>query len=142
MTGPKLETRSVEDQEEVHEIDGPPRAYFEIPIRGESLGLKMGPTDVAFVERITYHAFRLVGATREGVEARRDQVLQLVTSEIRKFGGGIIWWRRRPSAPEWEGPGDTGHVAIRLRLGTSPRLDDRFWKRINLAVENSVESPA
>lgn len=122
------ESNDDKDQAEILEIDGPPRAYFDIPIRGESLGLiEQRPHDVAFVEHIVYHNFGLNGPTAEVLEDRRDAILAAVRIELGAFGGGILWWRKRP---ELKQEGDRYH--LRMRFGTSPILPTTFWDRITL----------
>jgi len=126
------ETSGDADEADILEIDAPRRAYFEIPIRGESLGLaNMGADDVAFIERICYQSFVLIGSTAEDVKARRDTILAAVRAEIAKCGGGIIWWRKRPELI-FEGT----EPRVRMRLGTSPGMSAMFWQGLAVAVED------
>jgi hypothetical protein len=105
------------------ELDGPERAFFDIPIRGESLQLaNQGPNDIAFVERVMYHKFHIAGPTvvvlREAGEAR----MAMVRRALSAYGGGIIWWRVRPTLrPLGEG------LSWYARLGTSPGLPREVW---------------
>jgi hypothetical protein len=131
-----------QDQVDILEIDGPPRSHFEIPIRGESLGLTgQGPHDIAFVERIVYLNFGLNGPTCEAVEDRRDAILAAVRAELGKFGGGIIWWRKRPETTK-DFTADRVHVS--MRFGTSPILAANFWDSVEMSASDyrRTEVPA
>jgi hypothetical protein len=111
------------------ELDGPPIAFFEIPLdywatsNGE-LEAKEHPDASRLVQRIVYINF-----TVDDV-ARVQTILARVNERLKELGGGYIWWRRRPRADE------TGHRRIHLRLGTTPGLPDSWWRRLSLDVGN------
>jgi hypothetical protein len=119
-----------DDQFEILEIDGPPKAHFEIPIRGQSLGItSQRPYDIAFVERITYYGFVFHGPTLKAMTDLQEATLASIRAELRRWGGGIIWWRIRPSLA-----GDATTQVKKMRLGTSPDLPVSFWQDMQRSV--------
>jgi hypothetical protein len=107
----------------VLELDGPPMAYFEIPLdywatpNGE-LEPASHPEASRLTQRVEYWNFRV----RDGEVART--VIDRVTARLKGLGGGYIWWRLRPT------------FDARLRLGTTPELPADWWQQLSLDVEN------
>jgi hypothetical protein len=103
--------------ENVIEIDGPPRAYFEIPLGDEDRVL-----------RIVYKAFIVVGIDAEAAKAVGERALRHIRARVNisNYGGcGIIWWRRHPNIHEAD-----GFFKWTCRLATSPELPDGFWNAL------------
>jgi len=104
------------------EIDGPPRAYFLIPF-GDNNFL-----------RIVYVTI-IWPITQEHVEDNMQKAVagELVTAikdELFAIGGGIIWWRSRPDLDVYNGP--NGQVfKVRCRVATTPPLSEEAWKRLH-----------
>lgn len=106
------------DEPIVYELDGPPQAYFEIPLdywataNGE-IEPEGHPEVTRLSLRVHYMNFRVPD------RVRADLVIEQVKEKLRQLGGGYIWWRRKPSECEdgtWY-----------LRLGTSPALPPVWW---------------
>jgi len=119
------------DEPGVIELDGPPMAYFEIPLdywatpNGE-LEAPGHPEASRLVQTVVYINF-LVADT-----VRVQTILSRVNERLKELGGGYIWWRRRPSQT------DDIPYKMRLRLGTTPQLTDAFWRRLSLDVGNGA----
>ena len=115
------------DEATVVELDGPPRAYFEIPLdyfatpNGE-LEPEGHPEAIRLTQRVLYMNFRV------GDNARVQTVLSRVNERLKEIGGGYIWWRLRPRTE----PDGT----IRFRLGTTPELPAMWWKTVGRDVDN------
>lgn len=111
----------------IMELDGPPQAYFELPLdywatpNGE-LEAAGHPEASRLVQRITYINFHVDD------NPRVQTILARVNERLRELGGGYIWWRLRPKVTE------SGQY--RLRLGTTPGLPDSWWRRLSLDVGN------
>ena len=113
------------------EIDGPPRAYFEIPfpdvveiavLRIEYVTIIWPITQEQFEDNIqTEVAGRLVTAIKD---------------ELFKLGGGIIWWRTRPALQTYDGPQGT-IFKIRCRVATTPMLSNETWDKLYRHYEGS-----
>lgn len=123
------------DEPAVIELDGPPMAYFEIPLdywatpNGE-LEAESHAEAARLVQRIDYANFIVAGAERPRI------IVDRVTARLKELGGGYIWWRLRPYAP------DDYSGFYRLRLGTTPALPSDWWRRLSQDVENlSAEAP-
>lgn len=122
------------DEADILEIDGPPRGHFDIPVRGEALGLnRQGSHDIAFIECIVYQNFGLNGPTAKMMEDRRDAILGKVRAELAKYGGGIIWWRKRP---ELSNDRDEARYHLWMRFGTSPILPTSFWDEVSMTASD------
>lgn len=105
----------VPDEWDIPEIDGPPRAYFELPVSTATIG--EAPGGLAAIERITYHLVQFETATA------MEACVQAVRLELgRRYGCGIIWWRHRPSVDRACRPS--------MRLATSPILPDEVWAQL------------
>jgi hypothetical protein len=109
------------------ELDGPPTAYFEIPLdywatpNGE-LEPESHPEASRLIQRIVYINFKVPNS------AYVQSLLARVNERLKELGGGYIWWRLRPT--------HTQDGAMRLRLGTTPQLPDAWWNRLSLDVGN------
>jgi hypothetical protein len=108
----------VNDATEITEIDAPPRAYFDIPT-GD--GFDAPPI------RLVFRTLCLISNDRAKLEQQAEMELNVVRSELQGRGGGIIWWRSRPSL---ERDGKRKRFTWRCRLETSPQLPEWFWKPI------------
>lgn len=109
------------DTADIIELDGPPRAYFEIPVSMETVGLAktQGAHEIAAIERIEYQSFDFRG---DDAKLLAEAVVARVRAELAKYGGGIIWWRRRPCV---------GYdCLVNMRLATSPSLPAKFWEKL------------
>jgi hypothetical protein len=111
------------------ELDGPERAYFEIPLdywataNGE-LEAESHPDVARLVQRVVYVNFKV----RDALHVR--VITQRVTQALKELGGGYIWWRKHPE----ETPGPPRVIA--LRLGTTPQLALPWWQTLCDDVEN------
>lgn len=111
----------------VHELDGPPMAYFEIPLdhfatpNGE-MESESHPDAARLTQRVVYINFKVLD------NARVQTILTRINAKLREIGGGFIWWRRRPHATE--------DMYIWLRLGTTPALPDAWWQALSRDVGN------
>lgn len=109
------------------ELDGPPMAYFEIPLdywatpNGE-LEAAEHPESVRLSQHVTYINFTVADT------ARVQTILARVNERLKELGGGYIWWRRRPRATE--------DGQMNLRLGTTPSIPDAWWRRLSTDVGN------
>ena len=116
----KLEHEARQDNN-IHEIDGPKQAYFEIPFND-------------MVIRVTYISI-VWPITQEHVEDNmQNEVSKHIVTSIKdqlfKLGGGIIWWRVRPELTIYDGP--QGQIfKVRCRVATSPPLSDEAWKSLH-----------
>lgn len=125
----RLEAVTGVEKPAVIELDGPPMAYFEIPLEywatpnGE-LEAAGHPESARLTQRIVYQNFRV--PTIKCAEDMADAVRQ----RLRELGGGYIWWRRRP-VDHMDG------LPICPRLGTSPELPPAFWAKLRLAVHDN-----
>lgn len=113
------------DEIVVHELDGPPQAYFEIPLdywatpNGE-IEPEGHATATRLSLRVDYKPFHVPH------RVRADMVIEEVRAKLRELGGGYIWWRLRPTECE--------DGTWRLRLGTSPALPAAWWVACERAV--------
>lgn len=114
----------------VVELDGPPMAYFDIPLEfwatpnGE-LEAESHPEAARLSQRIEYSNFRVADAVRA------QTVVTRVTARLKELGGGYIWWRLRPRQT---------YDGVRLRLGTTPALPAEWWLALSADVDNqSIE---
>lgn len=109
------------------ELDGPPAAYFELPLdywvtpNGE-IEAPGHPDAARMIQRIVYINFLVDD------QVRVQTILARVNERLKELGGGYIWWRRRPVATE------VGKM--HLRLGTTPGLPDAWWQRLSTDVGN------
>lgn len=116
----------------VIELDGPPTAYFEIPLdyfatpNGE-LEAEGHPEAARLVQNVVYQNFCVADLVRV------QTILARVSQRLKEIGGGYLWWRHRPAY--------TTHVPPRmhLRLGTSPTLPADWWQRLERDVDNRFE---
>lgn len=114
--------RSVAIEPSIIELDGPPMAYFEIPLdywatpNGE-LEPESHPEASRLTQHVTYICFKVAD------NARVQTVLTRVKARLMEVGGGYIWWRTRPSSTE--------DGSYRFRLGTTPQLPDAWWERVS-----------
>lgn len=122
------------DDVNLYEIDGPPVAYFEIPLEhwvtanGE-LEPPGHPGAVRLGARIAYRSFSV--ATRD----LADDVVDAVKKEVRALGGGIIWWRKHIT--EEFNSGVPRLSKFRFRLATSPELPWEWWVSLGELVGNA-----
>lgn len=111
----------------VIELDGPPMAYFEIPLdhwatpNGE-IEPEGHPEVVRLTQRVTYINFKVAD------NPRVQTIIERVTRRLKELGGGYIWWRMRPTYSE--------ERALFLRLGTTPQLSGDWWQRLSDDVGN------
>ena len=118
----------------VLELDGPAQAYFDIPLDYHStpngeLEAPDHPEASRLVQKVIYVGFEV------STETQALRVQQAVTERLLELGGGIIWWRRRPTATNYEPP------TVRLRLGTTPQLPRAWWERLSGETGNSSGVP-
>lgn len=118
----------VMDEPDIIELDGPPHAYFEIPLdywstpNGE-LEAANHPEACRLIQRVVYINFKVAD------NARCQTVIERVKARLKDLGGGYIWWRLRPTYTE--------EKELRLRLGTTPQLPDAWWRELSHAVGNA-----
>jgi len=111
------------------ELDGPPMAYFEIPLdyfatpNGE-LEPESHPEACRLTQQVTYVNFNVADPLRVRT------IVDRVTARLKEIGGGYIWWRRRPTCTEDQPP------RMWLRLGTTPQLPGPWWQRLSDDVGN------
>lgn len=111
----------------VIELDGPPMAYFEIPLdyfatpNGE-LEPESHPEATRLVQSVIYMNFKVQD------QHRVHTVMNRVTARLKELGGGYIWWRQRPDKTDDE--------AMRFRLGTTPQLPQDWWNKLFTDVDN------
>jgi hypothetical protein len=122
----------IEDVEPwIIEIDGPPMAYFDIPLDytvAADGNLQMNDSLVRspLTQRIEFYTFRIERDVPDTIEATINDLVDDVKRALRKTGdGGILWWRLRPEFKR-----DNGHSVGRVRLGTSPSLPKEFWAKL------------
>jgi hypothetical protein len=114
------------DEPAIIELDGPPQAYFEIPLdywatpNGE-LEAESHPEASRLVQRVVYINFKV------GPRAA-DMIIEKVKTRLKELGGGYIWWRLRPTA--------TQDDAVRFRLGTTPQLPGVWWEALSVNSGN------
>jgi hypothetical protein len=94
----------------VIEIDGPARAYFDIPVSS--------PGGEKFVARILFRSFGYGGTTDEEAQRYGELFSRRLHALLAADDGGIIWWRTRPTvhSGQW-----------RCRVATSPDLSIEQW---------------
>ena len=103
---------------EVTEIDAPPRAYFDIPT-GD--GFDSPPI------RLEFKTLCIVSKDKAKLEKQGEMELNIVRSELEGRGGGIIWWRTRPTIEQY----GESKWQWRCRLDTSPQFSDWWWAPIS-----------
>jgi hypothetical protein len=119
---------------EVIELDGPPMAYFEIPLdywatpNGE-IEPEGHPEATRLIQRVVYLNFRVVD------HIAVKTVVDRVTARLQELGGGYIWWRSRPALKR---VGSMPFMAF--RLGTTPQLPQDWWYRLSDDVHNDSAS--
>lgn len=112
----------------VIELDGPPMAYFEVPLdywatpNGE-IEAQDHPEASRLTMRKVYQNFRV-----PTLECAED-IGTAVRKRLLELGGGYIWWRRRPVDHL------DGHP-ISVRLATSPELTEAFWDSLRRSVHD------
>lgn len=136
----------------VYELEGPPQAYFEIPLdwfANDNAEIEPGHSDgaVRLVQRVTYYSFILLRDTEAECQAAANLITDGVRAEIGKHVDiGYLWWRKRPEftlgevkkgllgkkQPKWK---------VWLRLGTCPTLPTHFWKTLSERMENISSDP-
>lgn len=112
---------------DIVELDGPPRAYFELPLdywatpNGE-LEAESHPEACRLIQRVVYVNFKVAD------NARVQTVIERVKAKLKDLGGGYIWWRLRPTYTETK--------ELCLRLGTTPQLPVAWWNELSESVGN------
>ncbi len=134
---------------QVFELQGPPRAYFEVPLdwfataEGELTPAQI-PGAVRLIQRVHYVSFLMLGDDAADVQGRALKVLESVRAELKRVTEqGYIWWRLFPKY-EVEDVATTSKPArhrVRMRLGTLPTLTTRFWLDLSKAVGNASSEP-
>lgn len=108
---------------QVADTDGPPRAYFEIPLN------TFAPNGSREIHRVVYINWA-IWLDSPGSEDAVTKVTDAIKAELQRAGGGIMWWRLRPQY-------DHGGSRVRLRVGTSPELSHEFWTRMFVEYKNA-----
>jgi hypothetical protein len=118
--GVRESARNMAEDNFVDELDMPPRAYFDIP--------QNIPTAELQLQRIVAYVMVSGPCNQENAEKFRDESTEKVRSELRKLGGGIIWWRTRFEIDQ----SDRRNKIWRAygRCGTSPALPESFWSQL------------
>jgi hypothetical protein len=112
----------------IQEIDGPPRAYFEIPIRFSPDDTQLSVLQITYVTLIRPITQEHVEDNMQGVVA--EQLVTAIKDQLFKIGGGIIWWRARPKLEVFNT--SQGQVfKVRCRVATSPPLSDEAWDSLH-----------
>ena len=129
----------------VHEIDGPPRAYFSVPtnyfanVDAELTSAHM-PGAVRLQERLVYRSFVFTGPREQGMQAaehRRRAVIATLCAHVSRPENedllfALVIWRQRPEyVPGDERVGLT--AGVRMRLCTFPDLTPRLWSDLEAA---------
>lgn len=115
------------EEVDIVELDGPPRAYFELQLdywatpNGE-LEAAGHPDASRLTQRVVYINFKVADT------ARVQTVIERVKSRLKDLGGGYIWWRLRPTY--------TLERELRFRLATTPQLPDAWWEALSQSVGN------
>lgn len=124
---PKPRAPNRVEEPDIVELDGPPQAFFELPLdywatpNGE-LERAGAAGSARLIQRVMYINFKVAD------NARCQTVIERVKARLRDLGGGYIWWRLRPTY--------TLERELRFRLGTTPQLPDAWWNRLSEAVGN------
>ncbi len=125
------------DKPTILEVDGPPMAFFEIPLdyfatpNGE-IEPEGHPEAERLIQRITYMNFRFLGTNIAQLNNGASNVIDSVRARLQELGGGLIWWRSRPKM-DAEG----GVHRVHFRLGTTPTLPPPWWIALSGAVGNA-----
>ena len=139
-------TADTEPQADILEIDGPPRAYFEIPLDYTAADIDaggLGYPEQRLYQRVLYYSFMVTRENRTDCVEAAGHVINEVTAELFKFKGGIIWWRKRPELEQgYDNEAGQIRYRVRLRLGTSPSLDRETWNRIGASIGNQSSDPS
>lgn len=100
--------------EPVQEIVGFERAYEEF---SDDQGLTL---------RFTHFTIRIISNSAAEAGDALSESLTEIWAELKKLGGGTIFWRLRPTVTaEFD-----GSFAARCRLATSPPLPEELWARL------------
>jgi hypothetical protein len=124
------------------ELDGPPMAFFEIPLdywatpNGE-LEAEGHPQATRLTQRILYQNFVLVSPNVAQIRDGARIAVERVRTRLKELGGGYIWWRKRPT----EEKDGEGHTRMRFRLGTTPELPIEWWRQVAKDVGNQSQDP-
>ena len=116
------------------EIDGPARAYFDIPTGVKNIGMDIWV-------RVIYRAIQFASADSEMVRSEWAIHLAEIRRELNELGGGVIWWRTRPEFSVEKRSGKGNHRAVHVlyaRLATSPQLPDAVWIRLHWKRDERV----
>jgi hypothetical protein len=139
-------------QPHVYELDGPPQAYFEIPLDWFANGnaeIEPGasPGAVRLVQRVIYYSFQCVRDS----EASCQQVYQDIVGAVHKKLKATneityLWWRKRPTysveqVKKLLSRSKVPQHKVSLRLGTCPSLPTAFWKQLSDDVRNISSDP-
>lgn len=117
----------IPDEPTIIELDGPPMAYFNIPLdywatpNGE-IEPEGHPEATRLSQTITYINFHV----RDN--ACVQTIIERVQARLKELGGGYIWWRRRPDYAT--------DRTMYLRLGTTPQLPAAWWQSLSTDVGN------
>lgn len=142
-----------EMERQVFELDGPQRAYFEIPLdwfANDNAEIEPGQSEgaVRLMQRVVYYSFQVLGDSQPEVSAKADTIVAWVRAELLKRCelDSFIWWRKRPdfTIETFKTPFNHSKPArhkVRLRLGTCPTLPTVFWKRISDDIGNISSDP-
>ncbi len=128
------------------EVDGPPMAYFEIPLsyfvnsQGD-LEHSNYPGAVRLVERITYRTFVRYADNAQSAHDQLHHTYDAILAELAALhkhqdGMFVIWWRLRPTVAEAPEMPKEQRYRARMRLATSPDLPPPFWQRIGAVDQN------
>lgn len=115
----------------VCELDGPPQAYFEIPLdywansNGELEAAGQNGA-VRLIQRIVYVNFDVASTFAA------QELFQKVRVRLLELGGGYVWWRKRPTQ---EG------LRVNFRLATTPQLPRAWWEKASKDVKNASSQP-
>lgn len=109
-----VELLSAPELPPVWAFDGPPQAYFDIPLY---------PFGLPGCYRVTYHSIRMIYGSFEAAAKDKacEVLLAAIVQKLVELGGGTIYWRRRPYLYE--------EITVKagMRLGTVPELPKAWW---------------
>lgn len=139
-------------QPHVYELDGPPQAYFEIPLdwfANDNAEIEPGasPGAVRLVQRVTYYSFQCIRDSQASCEQVSQDIVGAVHAELKRtLEIGYLWWRKRPEFKLEQVRGLLGikkvpRNKVSLRLGTCPTLPTAFWKKLSDDVRNISSDP-
>lgn len=140
------------EERHIYELDGPPQAYFEIPLdwfANDNAEIEPGqsPGAVRLVQRVTYYSFQCIRDSEASCQQVSQDIVGAVHKELKRHVEiGYLWWRKRPEFKVEQVRGLLGikkvpKTKVSLRLGTCPTLPTAFWKKLSEDVRNISSDP-